>query len=471
MKTVAILGGGVAGLAAAYRLQQLQPEWRITVYEKDSRLGGLAVGWRNEQFAADLGPHRIYTELPEIEALLPHLIAQDQMLTVQRRSELLLRGHFYRYPVKPLELLKVMGPMTMARLGASAVLGKIRGLTRQAGNYAEAMVENFGRGVYEMIVEPYTRKVWKIDPAGLSAEVARVRVSAGNVNRLVKQFFGRKEEAKGKQSALNSFSYIRGGVEGLVHSLEQKVREAGAEIVLNAPAVSLHTTQEGIGEITFPESSARPDYVISTLPITDLVKMLHGSAPDPVSAETAEGLVYIGLVLVALTINRSQFTPNSWIYFPEEHLIFNRSYEPRNFDPAMAPSGQTMVVFEVTSRWNEPPWTLTDDEIIAQVRRDAISTGLLGEEEIAGAFSLRVPHTYPLYTTDYQERLETLYTYLRRFPNLITTGRQGLFNHNNMDHSMLMGIRSAEALHQAPENPAARWYDSLQEFSKFRIVD
>src|SRR5215207_3311334 len=114
-KHVVILGGGVAGLAAAYRLLQLQPGWQVTIVEKADRVGGLAVGWRNDEFAADLGPHRIYTELTEIEALLPELIAKDQMITVQRRSELLLGGHYYRYPVRATELLRVMGPLRMAR--------------------------------------------------------------------------------------------------------------------------------------------------------------------------------------------------------------------------------------------------------------------------------------------------------------------------------------------------------------------
>jgi len=461
----------VAGLAAAYRLQQLQPDWRITILEKDDRLGGLAAAWRNNEFSADLGPHRIYTELPEIEALLPELIQKDQMLTVQRRSELLLQNHFYRYPVRAGELLRVMGPVKMARFGFSAVLGKLKGAVARAANYEQAMVASFGRAVYQVIVEPYTRKVWKIQPSELSSEVARVRVSAGNVNRLVKQLMGGKEGRKGTQSALSSFTYIRGGVEGLVKSLEEKVRAGGATIELNAQVDGLTFDGELIRGAQLTTGELKADFVISTLPITDLVKMLQELRSNEEAADAADGLVYIGLVLVALVVKRPQFTPNSWIYFPEEHLLFNRSYEPRNFDPSMAPADQTLVVFEVTSRWDAEPWTLSDEEIVSRVKRDAVSTGLVREDEVANAFALRVPHTYPLYTTDYQDRLETIYGYLRAFPNLLTTGRQGLFNHNNMDHSMLMGIRAAETLSESSDSPAVAWYERLGEFSKFRIVD
>lgn len=478
-KKVIILGGGVAGLATAYRLQQLRPEWRITILEKDSRVGGLAVGWRNKEFSADLGPHRIYTELPEIEALLPELISRDQMITVQRRSELLLDGHFYQYPVRATELLRVMGPVRMARLGFSAVGGKLRGLTEKPRNYEEAMVANFGRAVYQMIVEPYTRKVWKIAPRELSEEVARVRVSAGNVNRLVRQLFSRKEGRKGTQSALNSFAYIRGGVEGLVKSLEAKVRAAGATILTEQDVTGFKIGEAGeVSQVTVrggsQAESHAADAVISTLPITDLVGMLRPHNSSTAASSAAEGLVYVGLILVALVVKRPQFTANSWIYFPEEKFVFNRSYEPRNFDASMAPADRTMVVFEVTARWDEPLWQQSDEELITAVKADAIRSRLVGEDEIEAAFAVRVPHTYPLYTTDYQERLNTIFGYLREFENLVSTGRQGLFNHNNMDHSMLMGIRAAETLAAADEKgtAAARtWYDNLHQFANFRIVD
>jgi protoporphyrinogen oxidase len=465
-------------LAAAYRLLQLKPDWQVLILEQAERVGGLAVGWRNNEFAADLGPHRIYTELPEIEALLPELIAKDEMLTVQRRSELLLDGHFYQYPVRAGELLKVMGPVRMARFGFSAIAGKLRGFVSKARNYEDAMIANFGRAVYQAIVEPYTRKVWKIAPRELSEEVARVRVSAGNVNRLVRQLLGRADGKKGTQSALSSFTYIRGGVEGLVKNLEAKACSAGANIELEQEVTGLHLNGTQVAQVAVNSPTGprlvSADYFISTLPITDLVSMLQSTQPDPASATARDGLVYIGLVLVALVVTRSQFTPNSWIYFPEDEFVFNRSYEPRNFDPSMAPQDRTMVVFEVTARWDEPLWKMSDPAIIEAVRRDALKTGLLHEDEIEAAFAVRVPHTYPLYSIDYQQRLETIFQYLRRFTNLVTTGRQGLFNHNNMDHSMLMGIRAAEttaAADSANGNAAEPWYANLNQFANFRIVD
>jgi hypothetical protein len=61
---------------------------------------------------------------------------------------------------------------------------------------------------------------------------------------------------------------------------------------------------------------------------------------------------------------------------------------------------------------------------------------------------------------------------LRSIENLISSGRQGLFNHNNTDHSILMGLRAAETLAEESTRPASdRWYDRVEEFKHLRIVD
>lgn len=475
---IAILGGGVAGLAAAYRLLQLKPEWHVTILEEAEHLGGLASAWKLGKFTADLGPHRIYTELPEIKALLPELIDQGEMMTVKRRSQILIGGHYYEYPVQPKELLRHMGPVKMAEMAAGVAIGKAQAFTgKHVSDYKDAMIQAFGAGVYRTIIGPYTEKVWKIDPSELSADVARVRVSAGNASRLMSQWLkgGKKEEAR--PTSLKEFTYIRGGVQGLVDTLRAKVEAAGAVIRTGCIVTGL-TGEKGRVNQVITHTCTPPvpvDAVISTVPLPDLAEMVTAgelsSSDANIAMETADSLEYIGLVLVAVMVNRPQVTPNSWIYFPEKQFVFNRAYEPGNFDPSMKPEGQSMMVFEVTARWGADVWKKSNDEIIEEVKRDAVAAGVFTAEDINDAAALRVPHTYPLYTRDYRVKLQRLYDYLRPVGNLVSTGRQGLFNHNNMDHSMLMGIRAADAVAENPASAAGVWYANLDQFAHFRIVD
>lgn len=472
-----MLGAGVAGLAAAWHLLELRPNWQVTVIEEAEEPGGLASTWQLGQFSADLGPHRVYTELPEIKALLPDLIGQGQSLTVERHSEILINNHFYRYPIQATELLRHMGPARMAQFAAGMATGKLQGLSgKPPADYREAMTRAFGSGVYDMIIGPYTEKVWKAPPEELSEEIARVRVSAGNATRLMSQWFKRGNTEQPRPTSLKNFTYVKGGVQGIVASLRQRIEAAGGTLRTGQIVTALQGHNHHVTHVhTHACSPPLPvDAVISTVPLPDLAEMVTNGDLSrknrPAAMQAAHTLEFIGMILVGVIVNRPHVTPNSWIYFPEKHLCFNRAYEPGNFDASMKTSDKSMLVFEITARWNDDLWKRSNEEIIADVVRDAISTGVFTAEEIHQTAARRLPHAYPLYTKDFREHLDTVCDYLRPVENLITTGRQGLFNHNNMDHSMLMGIRAAEVIAQNPVG-AANWYDNLQQFSHFRIVD
>ena len=60
--------------------------------------------------------------------------------------------------------------------------------------------------------------------------------------------------------------------------------------------------------------------------------------------------------------------------------------------------------------------------------------------------------------------------HLRRVKNLMTLGRQGVFLHNNMDHSIFMGLRAAECWAKGGDC-TEDWYDRIEGFRKLRIVD
>lgn len=467
-KSVVILGGGVSGLGAAYRLLQLRPGWRVTVLEQGPVLGGLACSFKCGEFKADLGPHRIYTELPEIEKLLPELIQHTEIVQSPRRSKLLLNGHFFDYPIRAGELLREMGIAKMTRFAASAAVGKLSSLVSHPSSFEEAMRGAFGSAVYSMLVGPYTHKVWKEDPARISTELARVRVSAGGVTQLIKQVIGR-QGGKGSASALASVTYIKGGVEKLVDSLAQKVQAMGGELRTGAVVTDLDVGENGVTSVGVSGVwRVEADAVISTIPVTQLGRMLLRKKQSPSASAAVGKLEYLGMHLVAVVVNRPQVTGNTWLYFPDGDVVFNRAYEPRCFDPTIPESDRAPIVFEVT--WREGSDLASADDIARRVCRDAVRIGMFSEAEIQDVCTVSIDHAYPLYRIGFEKELQSVLEYLRQFPNLITTGRQGLFNHNNMDHSMLMGLRAAETL-DSFDSPAEAWENHLPEFSRFRIVD
>ena len=55
-------------------------------------------------------------------------------------------------------------------------------------------------------------------------------------------------------------------------------------------------------------------------------------------------------------------------------------------------------------------------------------------------------HAYPLYDIEYRPHAERVLEYVDSFDNMLSTGRQGRFKYNNMDHSMEMGLAAGAEL-------------------------
>lgn len=471
-----IIGGGVAGLASALRLGQ---SGRIAplVLESEDKPGGLARSLHFKGVSTDLGPHRLHTELPEVKELIAS-IAGPSLYTVKRRSRIYLRGKFLDYPPSPLQALAHLGPLRVAGFGISRLLQSLRPAAPEQ-TYESLMRRAFGPALYEFLLRPYTQKVWKTDPAEIHPDTARVRVSAGSLGKMIMGLFRR--EKQGSETALREFLYVRGGVETLVRHLVEHAKAAGAELRLSKPVTSIRLVQgtkpgrwragaiDCAGEeLEIPEGGT----VISTVPLTVLLGDLLPPVPELEPARrAASGLTYLNFIFVCVIVNRKIISGDNWLYFPEPEWIFNRAYEAKNFDPEMGPEDRSVLCVEITCRPGDALEREADEAITARVIEQLERTGLFRADEVDETLVYRLRYGYPLYSLDYAERLDTIFKGLASIDNLLSSGRQGLFNHNNTDHSIFMGLRAADAILEGGLVPADRWYAAVDRFKHFRIVD
>jgi protoporphyrinogen oxidase len=477
-RRVLILGAGVCGLAAAWRLLENQPDLHVTLLEIEERPGGLARSLTVGGQVADMGPHRIFTELPDVQQFLDDL-AGDQLETVRRSSRMWLRRGWIEYPPKPLEIARHLGITALAGAGTSYLLEKATALMERESTRHESfeslMRGAFGSELYHMLVAPYAEKVWKVAPSEIHADIARVRVSAGGLDQMIKRLF--IPEKEGQLTAVKKFYYLAGGVESLVRKLADGVTTRGGriDVVRNVTDVQPSAANGWKVSVERGDTGAREhheaDHVISTIPLGHLVDMLQAHSPDEEVARRRAELRFLSNFLVCLVVKRPQVTDAQWLYFPEKDTVFNRAYEPKNFHASMGTRDRSMIVFEITAHPGDALSARTDRELLHATIRGAERVGLLKRSEIAETLVHRIPFTYPLYDLDYRDRLAVIWRYLERFPTLVSCGRQGLFLHNNMDHSMHMGFRAAACLTDSPQNPATPMYREVRRFQQFRIVD
>ena len=104
---VVIIGGGPAGLTAAYELSKAG--WASVVLEKDDVLGGIArtVNYRGYRF--DIGGHRFFTKVPAVEKFWREVLGEADFLRRPRLSRIYYKKKFFQYPLRAANALRGLG--------------------------------------------------------------------------------------------------------------------------------------------------------------------------------------------------------------------------------------------------------------------------------------------------------------------------------------------------------------------------
>ncbi|MCK4595046.1 hypothetical protein KAU45_11125, partial [bacterium] len=242
--------------------------------------------------------------------------------------------------------------------------------------------------------------------------------------------------------------------------------ERGAEIRLNAKVV-VFSAKQGTFEVVVERADGglyreRAITVISTVPLTDLVSLLEPS-PGLDVQKAARRLRSRAVVFDHLACCGKTPSDNHWIYFPEPQYLFNRISEPANFSEKLTPPGCSAITVEVSCNAGDSLWRTDHGELCRRNLSGLAGVGLLKTRPRTHMISYQ-SHAYPIYDRGYSERLQVCLDHLNRYPNLITTGRQGLFRYGNMDHAIIMGRKAALALLGKIDREEAQSVGTTQEY-------
>ena len=427
---VLVLGGGPAGLTAAYILAQRG--FLVTVLEKDSDVGGLARTIKKDGFSFDLGGHRWYSESPRSDKFFKS-VCGDSLLTVPRTTRIYFKGRFYNMPIKPLEVLRGVGLLP----ALAVVLDFWFGRNKPIGtNYTleEAYTKQFGHSLFKLFFDLYNQKVWGLKPSEMSGSWIGLRTKGLTLGSVIKGIFGKSSDTE----SIDNFYYPKTGIGEFSQRLAVRVKERGGTVVLNAEITGFNLEGTKVKSVSTSQGVFEADFVISTLPLPFMVEKLSGQKLD---------LSYRDLVVATLFIKREQVTTDSWVYTQEPALAFSRFHEPKNWSKEMCPSGTTSLVCEFPCFAGDATWNTSDETLIKLAFDDFVNKmKLVNEGELLGGAVARVSRAYPIYKLGYGKEVSKGLAILSEFTNLKQIGRQGMFCYGNMDQPILSAITVAEDL-------------------------
>jgi protoporphyrinogen oxidase len=438
---VVVIGGGPAGLAAAYELVEngVQP----LLLEKADRAGGIARTETYKGYHFDIGGHRFFSKVQEINRLWHKMLGED-FLTVRRISRIYYQGSFLDYPLGVSNTLSNLGAIESFLILLSYVKAQVRPYP-QEHTFEQWASNRFGQRLYRAFFQTYTEKVWGIPCHMIKADWAAQRIRGLSLMAALSNALLRKQNAK---SLISEFLYPLRGPGMMWQRFQQAIEAGGGQVRLNARAVGIKHDNGSVAAVTYGDGDDIVEipvgHLISSMPITKLVALLEPKPPAQV-LEAAAKLCYRAFLIVVLIVDRQHLFPDQWIYVHSPDVQVGRIQNFKNWSAAMVPdSKKTSVGMEYFCNEGDATWTMSDADLIALASRELSELGLAQSTDVIDGLVLRQPQAYPIYDSEYGEHLMVIRDYLEGLDNLQTIGRNGMHRYNNMDHSMLTGIFAAQ---------------------------
>ena len=292
---IAIIGGGLSGLVSGYYLSQ---EHHVVIFEKENKLGGLAAGFKqnNWQWSLEDYYHHFFSSDKELRELLKELMI-DYFFTSPQSSNW-QDGKIIKFD-SPIDILRYpyLTWWGKIRLATGLVYLKIipsqKWLPNQPAD--EFLPRLMGKEGYQAVWRPLLKGKFGRQAAKISSVWFWARIK--------------------KRSA--RLGYIKGGFKRLIFALADKIKKNGGEIKLNYPIESL-------------DQLKNYDRVIVTLPTSNFLKIIPNRYRSHYKKK--QSINYCGAVNLILTTTRS-FLPDDtyWLNINDPSFPFIAVVEQTNF--------------------------------------------------------------------------------------------------------------------------------------------
>jgi oxygen-dependent protoporphyrinogen oxidase len=450
---IAIIGGGISGLAAALRTSELLPHAKLDLFEASSRLGGVLDTTSRNGFLIERSADNFLTIPLAAVDLCRNVAIDDQLLqtnAARRRAMVVRNGRLVPIPrgfylMSPRKFWPVLTSPVLSLRGKLRLLAEpwIKSTVVDDESVASFARRRLGREAYEQLVQPLVAGIYTADPEQLSMAATMPQFWAceqehGSLRALRTDRFSNQSnaddgtnphtnEAAGARYAL--FAAPKGGMASMVEAIASHV--SPDSIHLNTPITSIHHESTGWNlnfksstpHSPLPTPDSRFDALILALPAHAAARLL--AAYDPALANELAAIPYAGCAVVSLGFARKQIAhPLDAFGFvvpqAERRRIIAASFASLKF-PGRAPDGCVLIRVFIGGALQPELAELPDDDLgrlALEELRDLLH--ITGEPILTDI--ARWPNSMPQYHVGHLERIARIEQLAAHHPNFALAG-------------------------------------------------
>ena len=441
MADVRILGAGMAGFGAAYRLRSEGAS--CVAYEKSPYYGGHAASFvHKEGFVFDDGPHISFTKDERIQELFAQSVGGEYE-TLQAAVNNYWQGYWIKHPAQ----------CNLHGLPTDLVVGVLRDFVEaqyesdggEIRNYADWLLASFGRTFAENFPMVYGLKYHTTPAENMSTDWLGPRLYRPDLEEV---FRGALTPSTPDVHYVTHFRYPTHG--GFVSYLNMFIEQTRVELEhevtrIDPKARELHFAHGAVVDY---------EHIISSIPLPALIPMIVGTPPDVL--EAASRLAATTCVTVNIGIDRVDISDAHWSYFYDPDLFFTRVSFPHLYSPNNAPAGTGSIQAEVYYSEKYRPLDRSPESCVEPVIGDLRRCGVIRDNDrILFTNSALTRYANVIFDLERASALESVHGYLDDI-GIAYCGRYGDWGYHWTDDSFKSGERAAQqvldAMTSAPVN-------------------
>ena len=402
---IAILGAGVSGLTAGKLLKE--KGYDVTIYEKNSTIGGLARTRFVDGYLYDPhGGHIFNSKDSKIVEWIFSILPKNNWQYTERNAKIFFNGRYISYPFE----------LSLCELDTDDAVECVHDfILSQQGeepeNFRDWLTWNFGEGIANYYMIPYNEKIWAYPLEKMETKWMQGKMPLPTKKEMIRSML-LKDPTERKMPHSTFYYPLIGGIQTMINAIAE-----GLKIYTNFEVKKIEKHDKW-----YINGEGGYDRIISTIPLPVIGKCMD--LPEKVKQAISD-LKYNSLTTVLFECPKTDIT---WLYIPSHKYRSHRVGYQSTLTPNACPNQETMGCgaleiigdkFEISNKLLENECALPNE---------------LGFKKILD--SEFTEYAYVIHDLNYRKNREVIFSYFNQEKDFDLLGRWGTWNYKNMDLCM-----------------------------------